>query len=366
MSPGGVGGRHPAQHDRRLDGVPADRDAGRRGADRSTSGLFDLGLFAGSLEPLARAAACGLPGFPRWSRPGRWWARCPEGRPARRASRPGTPVVAGGLDTARAWPSLGSAVPGRLTVTGGSFWKQTVVAVSRPPWSRPCPPAHHLPYPAGPVAGGGDQLLRRIRAALAPGPRGPRAGPAGRPAGLRRAGGTGGGGAARGTRPHRAAGPGRRLDLGAAGSRRSRPRADASRPGWASRRGPSRRPPPTPPAVTAGLVSEMPGPRRLAARSILTGGAARTAPPAADSRRRARQPGQRAGSRRVRGRRRRRPGRPRGRGPVTRAPRRTIRRGRAGAPRAPGGWRTQAQPGRHAYDLLYERWATCRRDTSPR
>jgi autoinducer 2 (AI-2) kinase len=36
--------------------------------------------------------------------------------------------VAGGLDTALGLAGPGPAVPGRLTVTGGSFWKQTVVA----------------------------------------------------------------------------------------------------------------------------------------------------------------------------------------------------------------------------------------------
>jgi autoinducer 2 (AI-2) kinase len=41
---------------------------------------------------------------------------------------PGTPVVAGGLDTALGVAGPGRPVPGQLTVTGGSFWKQTVVA----------------------------------------------------------------------------------------------------------------------------------------------------------------------------------------------------------------------------------------------
>jgi autoinducer 2 (AI-2) kinase len=40
---------------------------------------------------------------------------------------PGTPVVAGGLDTALGLAGPRPAVPGQLTVTGGSFWKQTVV-----------------------------------------------------------------------------------------------------------------------------------------------------------------------------------------------------------------------------------------------
>jgi autoinducer 2 (AI-2) kinase len=39
-------------------------------------------------------------------------------------------VAAGGLDTALGLADPRGAVPGRLTVTGGSFWKQTVVATS--------------------------------------------------------------------------------------------------------------------------------------------------------------------------------------------------------------------------------------------
>jgi autoinducer 2 (AI-2) kinase len=39
-------------------------------------------------------------------------------------------VAAGGLDTALGLADIRGAVPGRLTVTGGSFWKQTVAADS--------------------------------------------------------------------------------------------------------------------------------------------------------------------------------------------------------------------------------------------
>src|SRR5262249_58345425 len=42
----------------------------------------------------------------------------------------GIPVVAGGLDTALGLAGPEPAAPGRLTVTGGSFWKQTVVATA--------------------------------------------------------------------------------------------------------------------------------------------------------------------------------------------------------------------------------------------
>ena len=42
----------------------------------------------------------------------------------------GTPVVAGGLDTALGLAGPEPVAPGRLTVTGGSFWKQTVVATA--------------------------------------------------------------------------------------------------------------------------------------------------------------------------------------------------------------------------------------------
>ena len=39
-------------------------------------------------------------------------------------------MAAGGLDTALGLADPRGAVPGRLTVTGGSFWKQTVAADS--------------------------------------------------------------------------------------------------------------------------------------------------------------------------------------------------------------------------------------------
>jgi autoinducer 2 (AI-2) kinase len=95
----------------------------------STSGLFDLGQRAWSPELLDR---CGLD--PAW---------CPEvveagtvvgqvsaGAAAQTGLAAGIPVVAGGLDTALGLAGPGPAAPGRLTVTGGSFWKQTVVATA--------------------------------------------------------------------------------------------------------------------------------------------------------------------------------------------------------------------------------------------
>jgi autoinducer 2 (AI-2) kinase len=93
----------------------------------STSGLFDLGLRSWSPELLAR---CGLD--PAWF-PEVVEAGTVVGQVSARAAgqtglTAGTPVVAGGLDTALGLASAGSAAAGRLTVTGGSFWKQTVLA----------------------------------------------------------------------------------------------------------------------------------------------------------------------------------------------------------------------------------------------
>jgi autoinducer 2 (AI-2) kinase len=93
----------------------------------STSGLFDLGRRTWSPELLAR---CGLD--PSWF-PGVVEAGTVIGQvPARAAAQTGlaagTPVVAGGLDTALGLAGPEPADAGRLTVTGGSFWKQTVLA----------------------------------------------------------------------------------------------------------------------------------------------------------------------------------------------------------------------------------------------
>ena len=156
----------------------------------------------------------------------------------------GTPVVAGGLDTALGVAGPGQPVPGRLTVTGGSFWKQTVVAPAPvvEPAGRLRTICHVRPgqwlvegisWYAGfalrwlrdgavsrPV---GYAELEELAAAVPPGARGL---------------------TARLVRP--TPGPGR------AGSRRSRPGRTPPLPGLASRRGPSRKPPPTPPAGRPG------------------------------------------------------------------------------------------------------------------
>jgi autoinducer 2 (AI-2) kinase len=93
----------------------------------STSGLFDLGRRAWSPELMSLgglSSGC-----------------CPEVVDAgtvvghvsalafsQSGLTAGLPVVAGGLDTALGLAGPGPAEAGRLTVTGGSFWKQTVVA----------------------------------------------------------------------------------------------------------------------------------------------------------------------------------------------------------------------------------------------
>ena len=93
----------------------------------STSGLFELGRRAWSPELLA---LCGLrPGlFPEVVEAGTVAGRVTRGAFSQTGLAVGTPVVAGGLDTALGLAAAGRAVPGRLTVTGGSFWKQTVAA----------------------------------------------------------------------------------------------------------------------------------------------------------------------------------------------------------------------------------------------
>jgi autoinducer-2 kinase len=93
----------------------------------STSGLFDLGRRAWSAELVTR---CGL--NPAWF-PEVIAAGTVVGELSALALRQtglaaGTPVVAGGLDTALGLAAPGPAAGGTLTVTGGSFWKQTVVA----------------------------------------------------------------------------------------------------------------------------------------------------------------------------------------------------------------------------------------------
>src|SRR5580704_977325 len=93
----------------------------------STSGLFDLGRRAWSPELLM---LCGLEPawFPEVVEAGTVVGQVSRAASSQTGLAPGTPVVAGGLDTALGLAGPRPAVPGQLTVTGGSFWKQTVVA----------------------------------------------------------------------------------------------------------------------------------------------------------------------------------------------------------------------------------------------
>jgi autoinducer 2 (AI-2) kinase len=93
----------------------------------STSGLFDLGRRAWSPGLLNR---CGLESglFPEVVEAGTVLGQVSAAASSQTGLTPGTPVVAGGLDTALGLTGPRPAAPGRLTVTGGSFWKQTVVA----------------------------------------------------------------------------------------------------------------------------------------------------------------------------------------------------------------------------------------------
>ena len=99
----------------------------------STSGLFDLGRRAWSPELLAQ---CGLDPawFPDVVEAGTVVGQVSARAAAQTGLAAGTPVVAGGLDTALGLagpvPGPGPATAGLLTVTGGSFWKQTVLATT--------------------------------------------------------------------------------------------------------------------------------------------------------------------------------------------------------------------------------------------
>ena len=95
----------------------------------STSGMFDLGRRAWSAEIMA---LCGLKPalFPEVVEAGTVAGRVSGAAFRQTGLPPGTPVAAGGLDTALGLADPRGAVPGRLTVTGGSFWKQTVTADS--------------------------------------------------------------------------------------------------------------------------------------------------------------------------------------------------------------------------------------------
>ena len=92
----------------------------------STSGLFDLGRRTWSPELMDQ---CGLPPslFPEVVTAGTVVGRVSPAAARLTGLATSTQVVAGGLDTA-----LGLAAahrqPGQLTVTGGSFWKHTVLA----------------------------------------------------------------------------------------------------------------------------------------------------------------------------------------------------------------------------------------------
>jgi len=95
----------------------------------STSGMFDLGRRAWSPEIMT---LCELEPslFPEVVEAGTVAGRVSGAASRQTGLPPGTPVAAGGLDTALGLAGPRGAVSGRLTVTGGSFWKQTVAADS--------------------------------------------------------------------------------------------------------------------------------------------------------------------------------------------------------------------------------------------
>jgi autoinducer-2 kinase len=92
----------------------------------STSGMFDLAArdwSAFALDVCALAAGV----VPPVVDAGTVVGRVTEAAAAATGLRPGTPVVAGGADTALALIGTGRGRPHALSVTGGSFWKQSVV-----------------------------------------------------------------------------------------------------------------------------------------------------------------------------------------------------------------------------------------------
>jgi len=92
----------------------------------STSGMFDLATrtWAPAATDVAHLRSSALPDVVD--------AGTPVGSVSRSAAemtglRPGTIVVAGGVDTALALLGAGRGVAGALTISGGSFWKQSIV-----------------------------------------------------------------------------------------------------------------------------------------------------------------------------------------------------------------------------------------------
>jgi autoinducer-2 kinase len=93
----------------------------------STSGLFDLGRRAWSPE-LVTLGGLDPAWFPEVVEAGTVVGHVSALAFSQSGLAVGLPVVAGGLDTALGLAGPGPAEASRLTVTGGSFWKQTVVA----------------------------------------------------------------------------------------------------------------------------------------------------------------------------------------------------------------------------------------------
>ena len=261
----------------------------------STSGLFDLARRAWYRELLM---LCGLEPswFPEVVEAGTVVGPVSGAAFSQTGLAPGTPVVAGGLDTALGLAGPRPAVPGQLTVTGGSFgsrpwWRP------RPPWIPPAACARSAmsgrasgwsrgsaSMPASRCAGSGTAPPRASRLAVR------RATPSWRNWPRR-------------YRPARAgsppSGPGRCLDLGPLAA--AVPAGAGCRPGRAGRAGPGYpggRRLLHPPRGRAGQ-------RTARSRRMAGGHPDRRGSPqqavAADPRRRARAPGQRARAPRIGG-----------------------------------------------------------------
>src|SRR5262249_844695 len=129
----------PAQHDRRLDGVPAQRDARDRILNRlhirhvRPGRPYLVGIDHGAVSAEARPAPRGRQ---RRDRRGTRHAGGVQADPPRGGARGGAGEGGGGGGRGAGWGRGGSGLDphwparGRLAITGGSFWKHTMVAAA--------------------------------------------------------------------------------------------------------------------------------------------------------------------------------------------------------------------------------------------
>lgn len=92
----------------------------------SSSGMFELAERAWSTA-IVEACACDRAWFPPVVASGTVVGEVTRSAAEQTGLRPGMPVVAAGADTQLALAGIGVALPGSVTVIGGSFWQQTVL-----------------------------------------------------------------------------------------------------------------------------------------------------------------------------------------------------------------------------------------------